>query len=73
MTMNGIRDGDTTAWNNLMDYVRTHNMADTRYYQYVSQHLDIPNFIDYLILELWSGNWDWPQNNWAAATPTPGE
>jgi hypothetical protein len=33
----------------------------------VAKRLDVPAFIDYLILELWAANWDWPQNNWSAA------
>ncbi|NIN36197.1 MAG: hypothetical protein GTO60_14305, partial [Gammaproteobacteria bacterium] len=36
-------------------------------YQEMGGRLDIPAFIDYLILQLWSANWDWPQNNWSAA------
>jgi hypothetical protein len=67
MTMNGIRDGDAAAFNELISYARNNNLADERHYEYVMERLDIPAFADYLIIELWSGNWDWPQNNWAAA------
>jgi hypothetical protein len=28
--------------------------------------LDVPNYIDYLIVNLWGGNWDWPWKNWWA-------
>jgi len=68
MTMNGIRDGDAVAWNDLMNYARNHNLSNTVHYQEVGKRLDLVSFVDYLILELWSGNWDWPQNNWAAAS-----
>lgn len=68
MTMNGIRDGETTSWNEMINYARNNNLSDSVHYQEVSKRLDIPAFADYLILELWSGNWDWPQNNWAAAS-----
>ncbi len=67
MTMSGVRDGDAVAWNQMIDYARTHNLSDDAYYQELARRLDIPSFADYLILQLWSGNWDWPQNNWAAA------
>ena len=67
MTMNGIRDGNSTAWNALMNYVRSRDLSNDVHYQEVAKKLDIPNFADYLILQLWSANWDWPQNNWAAA------
>ncbi len=29
--------------------------------------LDVPNYIDYLTVNLWGGNWDWPRKNWWAA------
>jgi len=28
--------------------------------------LDVPAYIDYLIVNLWGGNWDWPWKNWWA-------
>jgi len=32
----------------------------------VQQYLDVPDFIDYLIINYWSGNWDWDHQNWYA-------
>jgi len=29
--------------------------------------LDVPNYIDYLIVNLWAGNWDWPWKNYYMA------
>jgi len=29
--------------------------------------LDMANYVDYLILNIWGGNWDWPNKNWYAA------
>jgi hypothetical protein len=26
--------------------------------------LDLPNYVDYMIVNLWGGNWDWPWNNY---------
>ncbi|MHC4543373.1 MAG: lamin tail domain-containing protein [Planctomycetota bacterium] len=67
MTMNGIRDGDAVSWNAMLDYARNNDLTDDAHYQEVGRRLDLVAFADYLILQLWSGNWDWPQNNWAAA------
>ncbi|MHC4354061.1 MAG: lamin tail domain-containing protein, partial [Planctomycetota bacterium] len=67
MTMSGIRDGDAVSWNALLNYARNNNLSYDVHYEYVSKRLDIPAFIDYLILQLWGANWDWPQNNWSAA------
>jgi hypothetical protein len=67
MTMNGVGDGDSVAWNQLLNYARSHDLSNFAYYQDLGKQLDIPAFADYLIIQLWSGNWDWPQNNWIAA------
>ncbi|MBP7050902.1 MAG: lamin tail domain-containing protein [Phycisphaerae bacterium] len=33
--------------------------------------LDVPNYIDYMIVNMWAGNWDWPWNNyWLARDRT---
>jgi hypothetical protein len=67
MTMNGIRDGDSQSFNAMIDYARTHNLGDPTAYAEMLQRLDVVSFIDYLIIRLWPNDWDWPQNNWAAA------
>ncbi|MCP4455242.1 MAG: hypothetical protein GY809_27595, partial [Planctomycetes bacterium] len=34
--------------------------------------LDVPNYIDYMVVNYWAGNWDWPWNNyWLARNRTP--
>jgi len=67
MTMNGIRDGDTRSWDAMMEFARAHNLDDAASYEEMGRLLDIPSFVDYLIIRLWPNDWDWPQNNWAAA------
>ncbi len=67
MTMNGIRDGNADTWNAMINYARSNNLAIDAYYQEMARRLDIPQFIDYLIMRLWPNDWDWPQNNWSAA------
>ena len=37
-------------------------------YEIINSYLDIPQFIDYLILNWYSGNLDWGFNNWYATT-----
>ncbi|MDX2109334.1 MAG: CotH kinase family protein [Verrucomicrobiota bacterium] len=34
----------------------------------ISELLDLDNFIDYMILNMYAVNWDWPQKNWYAAS-----
>jgi CotH kinase protein/Lamin Tail Domain/Chitobiase/beta-hexosaminidase C-terminal domain len=67
MTMNGIRDGNSQSWNDMVNYARSNNLALDANYQELMGKLDVVSFIDYLIIRLWPNDWDWPQNNWAAA------
>jgi hypothetical protein len=63
-----VREGDRERIDALMQYVRTHDLSVPEYYVEVDKQVDMVEFIDYLILRLWSGDWDWPQNNWSAAS-----
>lgn len=48
------------------------DFATAQGYASLTQRIDIDNFIDYQIYEIWSGNTDWPGNNvrlWRAVTP----
>jgi hypothetical protein len=64
INQSGLRDGTWDAWNDLLDYAESHNLANTAEYDYVAGKVDIPNFIDFLILEIYIANFDWPGNNW---------
>jgi len=67
-------DGDIGAWAQLMSTVEQ-NLADgvTPYvstpsgYALVQQWLDVESFADYMILNIYAGNLDWPFRNWYAA------
>ena len=58
-----VIDGDGAAWNELMTAVRQ-NPID---YDAVKQMLDVPGFIDYMMINQFGGNEDWPHNNWYAS------
>lgn len=73
ITQSGVRDGDNVAWNNLLNYANSHDLSNTADYEYVASRLDIPTFIDYLILQIHIGNFDWPGNNWDAHRERSGE
>jgi len=67
ITQRAVRNGDSTAWNSLINYARTNDLADPIHYNEVDRRMDITQFIDYLIIQIWSSNWDWPANNWTVA------
>ena len=47
----------------LYRWIKEHDLADDDNYQYVTERIDISNFIDYEIFEIFSANLDWPANN----------
>lgn len=67
ITQSGVRDGDMTAWNATWNYMRTADLTNTVNYVQAGEMVDITDFIDYLIVELYSGNYDWVLNNWTAS------
>lgn len=68
ITNTGVRDGDRVSWSELFNCAKTCDLSDPLRYMDYASRLDIPAFADYLILQLWSGNSDWPMNNWVAAS-----
>jgi len=67
ITQRAVRNGDDIAFNNLINFARNNDLSINSNYQQVADKLDITAFVDYLILQLYWANWDWPINNWTAA------
>ncbi|MEE8451151.1 MAG: lamin tail domain-containing protein, partial [Thermoguttaceae bacterium] len=57
-----MTDGNADSWNQLRGLS---NDPNTTYADYEAM-MDIPNFIDYMMINQYGGNWDWPHNNWYA-------
>ena len=55
--------GDLEHWEHLLGFLETHDLADDEHYAYVASQVDIANFIDYNLLQIYTANDDWPQNN----------
>ena len=71
-------EGDFTLWNAMLSRLSTNpgsnetyqrvqgnNTDGTRNFSY-PVYLDVGNYIDYMIVQYWSANSDWPVNNWRA-------
>ena len=64
---NEIESGDSVTWNKMLALVNS-RISDARDYQALGQQLDLPEFVDFLILNLYAGNSDWDRSaNWCAA------
>jgi len=68
-----VVEGDNVAWRALMDFAAENDLSDGGAYAAIGDMLDVTAFADYLLLQLYAGNSDWPGNNWTAARErTPG-
>ena len=66
-TGNEVASGTREAWDDLRRFIAEADLSRPEEYEELGRRVDIENFTAYLILELWSQNEDWPQNNWVAA------
>ena len=55
--------GSITNWNTLYSYISNNSPATPSVYSYLQTQIDIDEFINYQILEIYSDNIDWPHNN----------
>ena len=58
-----------TAWSELLNYARYHDLTSAEGWAYIQEHLDVPEMIDWLILECWSGDIDVYENVRFYASP----
>ena len=58
-----------TAWSDLLNYARSHDLSQPDAWAYIQEHLDVPEMIDWLIIECWSGDLDVYENVRFYASP----
>ena len=64
-----IDEGDNQHWNQMIDYINSHNMTLPANYEYLKSMIDMDNFIAYMGHCIYTGKWDWPNNNDASWRP----
>lgn len=61
-----IENGTESDLQNYLGIIKYANQSDLSLqnnYEWVKSVLDVDDFIDYLIFNIYIGNWDWPHNN----------
>ncbi|GAK02568.1 hypothetical protein JCM19037_812 [Geomicrobium sp. JCM 19037] len=58
-----VVEGGNRDYRALIDYVDTKDMEKDEHFTVVSNQMDMDNFLDYYIAQIYFGNMDWPQNN----------
>lgn len=59
-----IVEGDNREYEKLLEFVKKNDLSKKENYNYVQQLIDIQNFVDYHIAELFFANQDWLRNNY---------
>ena len=58
-----IKEWENPDYNNLLAFIEGNDLSIDTNYEKVIGEVDIENFIDYMITELFFSNYDWPANN----------
>jgi hypothetical protein len=61
-----IREGDAIEWNALRSAAARDQAVPANYLATASR-MDMENYVDYLLVNIYAGTGDWPHNNWRAA------
>ena len=69
---NEVMAGDNLHYIAMLDYIASHDLSDDEVFAHVESLMDTDDFATYYILEVFSGNTDWPGGNiryWRPRTP----
>lgn len=67
-----VQEGDIQQYQEIIDYLTDNDMALEHHFQWVAKRIDLENFTDYQIANIFVANTDWPGNNhifWRLKTP----
>ena len=59
----GIKEGENSDYLELVNFVEVNDMSLNENYLFAKNKVDIQNFIDFQIAEIFYANYDWPCNN----------
>ncbi|MDD2332698.1 MAG: CotH kinase family protein, partial [Candidatus Cloacimonetes bacterium] len=58
-----IKEGDAEHYNAMLSYINDNDITSHQHYAHVKTLMDVDNYIDYQIAEIFAANLDWPGNN----------
>jgi hypothetical protein len=67
-----VKQGSPTLYLNLLNYIDTHDLSVQANYEYIATQMEIDEYINYQIAEIYFANIDWPGGNikyWRPKTP----
>ncbi|TVR52193.1 MAG: hypothetical protein EA425_05365 [Puniceicoccaceae bacterium] len=61
--INSVKEGSSDHYLELLGYVAGSNPVEESFLEEVERRVDLENFIDYFLAQIFCGNTDWPLNN----------
>ncbi len=58
-----VKEGSNIEYLALLSYIQNNPLSDTVNYNYVASKINIDEYINYMIIEIYGGNMDWPYTN----------
>jgi hypothetical protein len=58
-----VENGSNNDYYDLFEFIEQNDLSNASNYAHVESQMEIDNFIDYQICEIFVGNFDWPANN----------
>ncbi len=58
-----VVEGNNQHYIETIDYITSNSPAVAEHYEYIKTRVDVDNFMDYQIAQIFAGNRDWPGNN----------
>ena len=62
----GVVDGSRASFTSLVSFINAQDPRTALSYEEIGRRLDLTNFVDYLLLNIYAGMGDWPANNFRA-------
>ena len=58
-----VAAGDKKAWQKFEAFYKTHDLSDDRTFAQLAKLVDLDNFTDYWLFNVYAANFDWPHHN----------
>jgi hypothetical protein len=58
-----VNEGDANHYIATRNYIEVNGLTEAEHYQYIQTRIDVKNFMDYQISNIFANNHDWPGNN----------
>ncbi|MBO6587383.1 MAG: CotH kinase family protein [Gracilimonas sp.] len=58
-----VKEGSDTHYQAMINFMKNNDLSVQENYEWVSRQMDIDQYIDYVLTEIYMANGDWPANN----------